>query len=101
MCDLPVGRKTLTLKWKFERKTKADGSIERYTIGHEVDYGETYSPLVRYPTDRLMVVSARLRLKVKIHQLNPVTVSRQIVEQCSADVASKYRVEQEAQKGTY
>lgn len=87
------------MKWKLKRRTKADGSIERYTIGHGVDYGETYSPLVRYATVRLMVVSARLRLK--IHQLNAVTVSRQIVEQCSADVASKYRMEQEAQKGTY
>lgn len=58
---------------------KVDGSIERYTIGHGVDYGETYSPLVRYPTVRLMEVSARLRLN--IHQLNAVTASRQIVEQ--------------------
>lgn len=70
MCDLPAGRKALTLKWKFERKTKADGSVERYTIGHGVDYGETYSPLVRYPTVHLMVVSVRLELK--IHQLNAV-----------------------------
>lgn len=70
-----------------------------YSQVKEVDYGETYSSLIRYPTVCLMVVSVRLGLK--IHQLNAVTVSRQIVEQCSADVASKYRVEQEAQKGTY
>lgn len=72
-------KKALKLKWKFKRRTKADGSIERYTIGHGVDYGETYSPLVRYATVRLMVVSVRLGLK--IHQLNAVTASRQIVEQ--------------------
>lgn len=36
LCDLPAGREALTLKWKLKRRTKADGSIERYTIGRDL-----------------------------------------------------------------
>lgn len=67
LVDLPQGRKPVTCKWVLRTKLKSDGSFDRYkarlvargfsqTSG--VDYHETFSPVVRYESVRLIIALA-------------------------------------------
>ncbi|CAL5374326.1 unnamed protein product [Camellia sinensis] len=73
LVDLPLGRKTIGNKWVLKIKRKADGSIERYkarlvakgyTQREGVDYEETFSPVVRFASIRLILaIVAQLDLE--------------------------------------
>ena len=61
--QLPEGKKCVGYKWVFKLKANADGKITRYkarlvargfTQRKEVDYGETYSPVVNFSVIRLL-----------------------------------------------
>ena len=63
----PRNRNVVTTKWIFTIKTKADGSFERYkarlvargfTQLLGLDYGETYAPVGRYATARVLLAIA-------------------------------------------
>ncbi|GJP85068.1 hypothetical protein CLOP_g15171 [Closterium sp. NIES-67] len=54
LVNLPPGRKAISSKWLFKRKTDADGNIERYKSrlvakGYQQqekkDYNEVYAPV--------------------------------------------------------
>ncbi|CAN4124394.1 unnamed protein product [Withania somnifera] len=56
LVDLPPGNKPLGSKWNFKRKTKADGTIDKYKArlilksyrqNEGLDYFDTYSPVTR------------------------------------------------------
>ena len=60
----PKNRNVITTKWVFTVKTKADGTFQRYKArlvarGFDqrlgLDYGETYAPVGRYATARLLL----------------------------------------------
>jgi len=64
LSDLPAGRKAIKCKWIFKTKLDADGHIERYKARlvakgcsqqPGIDYEETYSPVVRYTSIRLLL----------------------------------------------
>ena len=78
LVELPNGRKAIGSKWVFRVKHNADGSVERrkarlvaqgYSQKHDVDYDETFSPVVRFESLRT-VIGLSVKQGLKLHQTN-------------------------------
>lgn len=81
LVDLPPGSKPLGYKWIFKRKMKADGSIDKYKArlvvkGYRqkegLDYFDTYSPVTRITSIRMLISIATL-FNLEIHQMDVKT----------------------------
>ncbi|KAH9686503.1 hypothetical protein KPL70_014374 [Citrus sinensis] len=81
LVDLPPGCKPLGYKWIFKRKMKADRSIDKYKArlvikGYRqrecLDYFDTYSPVTRINSIRMIIAVAALR-NLEIHQMDVKT----------------------------
>lgn len=79
--DLPSGRKPITCKWVFKIKSGPDGAIQRYKARlvargcaqrKGIDYQETFSPVVRYPSIRFLIALAA-EYDLEIDQMDAVT----------------------------
>ncbi len=67
LADLPIGKRKIGCKWVFNEKRDQNGNIERYKARlvakgcsqqYGVDYKETFSPVVRYATIRILFALA-------------------------------------------
>ncbi|KAL2607649.1 hypothetical protein R1flu_026222 [Riccia fluitans] len=81
LVPLPPGRRTVGCKWVFKVKTKPDGSVSRYKARlvaqgysqiHGVDYTDTFSPVVRLQSIRVLFAVA-VQYKMHIHQMDVKT----------------------------
>ena len=68
-CDLPKGRKTVKTKWIYKKKLNKFGAVERYkarlvgqgfTQVEGIDFNETYSPVARFTSIRLVLALAAM-----------------------------------------
>ena len=81
LADLPLCCKPLSSKWVFKRKRKVDGSIgsiDKYKVrlvikcykqDRGLDYFDTYSPMMRINSIRMVLAIATLR-NLKVHQMD-------------------------------
>ena len=76
LIDLPSGCKRLSSKWIFKRKQKVDGSIDKYKArlvikGYRqtegLDYFDTYSPVTRINSIRMVLAITTLK-DLEVHQ---------------------------------
>ncbi|GJP58814.1 hypothetical protein CLOP_g3663 [Closterium sp. NIES-67] len=81
LVNLPPGRKAISSKWLFKRKTDADGNIERYKSrlvakGYQQqekkDYNEVYARVVKGTTLRTLFAAAAIKGWV-VKQMDIVT----------------------------
>lgn len=79
--DLPSGKKVVGCKWVYKIKRNSEGEVDRYkarlvakgfTQTHGIDYNETYSPVVRMTTLRLLFSLAQTR-QLKVDHLDAVS----------------------------
>ena len=78
LVNLPLGCKPLSSKWVFKRKRKVDGSIDKYKArlvikGYKQtechDYFDTFSPVTRINSIRIVLAITALR-NLEIHQMD-------------------------------
>jgi Reverse transcriptase (RNA-dependent DNA polymerase) len=81
LVDLPEGRKAIGNKWVLKIKRLADGSIDRYktrlvakgyTQQEGIDYEETFSPIMRFTSIRL-ILAIVISLDLELHQMDVKT----------------------------
>ncbi|GJY51077.1 retrovirus-related pol polyprotein from transposon TNT 1-94 [Tanacetum coccineum] len=81
LVDLPPGCKPLGYKWIFKKKMKADGTIDKYKARlvikgfrqrEGLDYFDTYSPVTRITSIRMILAIAALR-NLEVHQMDVKT----------------------------
>jgi len=75
LCKLPPGRKAIGSRWVFKRKFKSNGELDKYEArlvarGFSqkagIDYQETFSPVVRLETVRILIaLAAHCKLTLK------------------------------------
>ena len=79
--DLPPGSKPLGYKWIFKKKMKAYGSIDKYKARQVIkgykqkeglDYFDTYSPVTRISSIRMLIAIAAIH-NLEIHQMDVKT----------------------------
>ncbi|GJZ11457.1 zinc finger, CCHC-type containing protein [Tanacetum coccineum] len=81
LSDLPPGCKPLGCKWIFKRKMKVDGTIDKFKARlviqgfrqkEGIDYFDTYAPVARITTIRLLLALASI-YNLVIHQMDVKT----------------------------
>ncbi len=81
LVDLPSGCKAIPCKWVYAVKRNVNGEIERYKARlvakgcnqrFGIDFHETFSPVVRYSTIRILLALA-VREKMFLHQIDVST----------------------------
>jgi hypothetical protein len=79
--NLPIGFKAIACRWVFKTKRNADGQIVKYKARlvikgfmqrFGIDYNETYAPVMKYPSLRILLSLAAI-YDLEIKQFDVVT----------------------------
>jgi hypothetical protein len=79
--DLLKGKNKIRCKWVFKRKLKVNSHIDRYKVRlmakgysqvHELDYYETFSPILKIALVRILLALA-INKNCEIHQMDVKT----------------------------
>lgn len=94
---LPVGRKPIKSKWVFKAKKNEDGKVVRYKARlvakgfaqrYGIDYEETYAPVVRYASIRILMANnsafIKWMLSLPIYRANSTKTYTWSSRRCSA-----------------
>lgn len=102
LVELPAGRKSIGCRWVFKVKHQADGTIERYKARlvakgfsqrPDIDYGETFSPVARYATIRLiMSIANQLELELVHMDVQTAFLNGSIKEEVYMDQPAGFTV---------
>ena len=89
LVDLLPGSKPLGYKWIFKKKIKANGSIDKYKTRFVVkdykqkeglDYFDTYSPVTRIKSFRMLIAITYIRMLIAITSLNNLEIHQMDVK---------------------
>lgn len=81
LVDLPPGSKPIGCKWIFKKKLRVDGTIDKFKARlvakgfkqrYGIDYFDTYAPVARIATIRLLIALASI-YNLVIHQMDVKT----------------------------
>lgn len=81
MVELPENKTAIGCRWVYSVKQNPDGSVERFksrlvakgcSQRQGIDYDETFSPVVRHATIR-MVIALAAKMKLHLHQMDVTT----------------------------
>lgn len=81
LVNLPAGKKAIKCRWIFKTKISATGKLEKhkarlvakgFTQRYGEDFTETFSPVVRYSSVRILFAIAAL-MGMKVHQMDVKT----------------------------
>jgi Reverse transcriptase (RNA-dependent DNA polymerase) len=81
LADCPQGANLVSCKWAFKVKRLPNGNIDKFrarlvargfTQRHGIDYNETFAPVVRMESLRILLAIATME-DLKVHQMDVVT----------------------------
>ncbi|KZV14496.1 hypothetical protein F511_42924 [Dorcoceras hygrometricum] len=110
LVDRPKNRKIIGVKWVYRTKLNADGSINKFKArlvvkGYAqifgVDYSDTFAPVARLDTIRLLLAVAAQK-NWKVHQLDVKSafLNGFLQEEIYVEQSEGYKKEGEEDKGT-
>ena len=101
LSEVPPGRKLLPLRWVFKRKTRKDGTLEKYKARVVVkgfkqiegeDYFDVYAPTLKYASFRaLMAVTAHLDLDLYHWDVETAFLYSKLKEKIYTEIPEGFR----------